>query len=263
MGRKAAAMMTSDAILETMVERIVGQFSPSRVVLFGSRARGTNSEESDFDLLVVMPETADRRKAAIAMRSCLSDLPAAKDVLVTTQEAIDWKGHVVGTVLNAALREGVVLYEAPLPPGPKETKRPMEGPDPVVTEALRWLRYGEEDLSVAGKLFGMEPPTSRHVCWYSRQAAEKAIKGALTLEQVDFPYTHDMEKLRVLLPGGWEIRSGPPSLAELSGWANEPRYPGDWSEPNEDDAVRAEAQARAVYDSVAAEFRRRGAAPEV
>ena len=48
--------MSSDAVVATMVDRIVGQFQPTRVVLFGSRARGAAGRWSDVDLLVVMPD---------------------------------------------------------------------------------------------------------------------------------------------------------------------------------------------------------------
>jgi predicted nucleotidyltransferase len=37
-----------------MVERIVAKFHPLRIVLFGSRARGTDTPDSDIDLLVVL-----------------------------------------------------------------------------------------------------------------------------------------------------------------------------------------------------------------
>ena len=103
--------MTSDAIISTMVERIVGQFEPSRVVLFGSRARGDAKEQSDVDLLVVMPDSPDKRKTAVDIHVCLADLPVAKDIVVTTPDEIERRGHLVGTVLRAALREGKVLYE--------------------------------------------------------------------------------------------------------------------------------------------------------
>ena len=43
--------MMSEAIISTMVDRIVGRFQPSRVVLFGSQARGTVGEWRDVDLL--------------------------------------------------------------------------------------------------------------------------------------------------------------------------------------------------------------------
>ena len=57
--------MTSEAIISTMVDRIVGRFGPSRVVLFGSQARGTAREGSDVDLLVVMGNGTDKRRTAV------------------------------------------------------------------------------------------------------------------------------------------------------------------------------------------------------
>ena len=128
----------------------------------------------------------------------------------------------------------------------------------VVQEALRWLRYSAEDLDVAQRLLAARPSVPRHVCWHSQQAAEKALKAVLELEAIDHPYTHDLDVLRDLLPASWPIRVDRSGLSELSEWAVEARYPGDWAEPSEADATRAEAEARAVHNSVAAEFRRRG-----
>ena len=103
--------MNPDAITSTMVDRIVGQFQPTRVVLFGSRARGSASERSDVDLLVVMRNVVDKRKAAVAIRRLVADLPVSKDIIVATPEEIEHRGRVAGTVLHAALRDGAVLYE--------------------------------------------------------------------------------------------------------------------------------------------------------
>ena len=94
-----------------MVDRIIGRFQPSRVVLFGSRSRGDANERSDVDLLVVMSNVPDKRRAAIEIRRSLGDLPVSKDIVVTTPDEIASRGHVVGTVLHAALREGTVVYE--------------------------------------------------------------------------------------------------------------------------------------------------------
>ena len=52
------------------------------------------------------------------------------------------------------------------------------------------------------------------------------------------------------------MRTTHADLAELTQWAVETRYPGDWPE-----AIRSEAEARAVHDSVETEFRRRGVGP--
>lgn len=47
-----------------------------------------------------------------------------------------------------------------------------------VAEALRWLRYAHDDLEVAGQM-AQEPTRSRYACWFSQQAAEKALKAVL------------------------------------------------------------------------------------
>jgi len=76
-----------------------------------ARARGDAGSGSDVDLLVVLPEVADKRKAAVDMRRALADLPISKDIIVTTPEEIARQGQMVGTVLRPAIREGTVLYE--------------------------------------------------------------------------------------------------------------------------------------------------------
>jgi predicted nucleotidyltransferase len=94
-----------------MTDRIVREFDPVRVILFGSHARGEAGRHSDVDLLVVLPQVDDPRRAAVAIRRLLADLPVAKDIVVTTPEEVAARGHLVGTILRPALREGVVVYE--------------------------------------------------------------------------------------------------------------------------------------------------------
>jgi len=101
----------ADDVVQTMVERITKQFRPLRIVLFGSRARGQATVLSDVDLLVVLPEVANKRHAAVEVLRALGDLPVAADVVVTTPEELARRGQVNGDVLRAALREGKVVYE--------------------------------------------------------------------------------------------------------------------------------------------------------
>lgn len=93
-----------------MAERIVTRFQPLRIVLFGSHARDTASKWSDVDLLVILPNNSDKRGTAIEIRRALGDLPVCKDIVVATPEEVDRRGHLVGTLLRSALREGKVLF---------------------------------------------------------------------------------------------------------------------------------------------------------
>jgi len=103
--------MTAAEMLPAITERIVQRFHPLRVILFGSQARGDAGPQSDVDLLVVFSELEDKRKAAVEIRRALADLPVCKDIIVTTPQEIAERGHLVGTVLRPALKEGRVLYE--------------------------------------------------------------------------------------------------------------------------------------------------------
>lgn len=133
----------------------------------------------------------------------------------------------------------------------------MNNTDSVVQEALRWLRFSDEDLSVASQLISNSSPP-RHVCWLCQQAVEKALKAALILEQIDFSLTHELDSLRNLLPKKWSVRHTHDDLSALTHWAVESRYPGEWSEPTRADAIKAELEARSVCDSITAEFRKHG-----
>ena len=106
-------MAASETFISTMVHRIVTGFQPSRIVLFGSHARGTSSKWSDVDLLVILPNGSDKRDTAIEILRALGDLPVCKDIVVATPEEVDRRGHLVGTALRSALREGKVVYERP------------------------------------------------------------------------------------------------------------------------------------------------------
>lgn len=102
---------TLEEWLPKVVERVVENFDPLRVVLFGSLARGEVGY--DIDLLVVFEEVEWERKRELTvdiMRS-LANLPVPKDIVVADVDEICRRGHLVGTVLRPALRDGKVVYE--------------------------------------------------------------------------------------------------------------------------------------------------------
>lgn len=98
--------------LSEVVDRIVRKFHPVKIILFGSWARGSAREDSDLDLLVVLPKTDHKRKSAIEVLRALNGLPISKDVVITTPQEIEERGETAGFILRPALEEGKVIYES-------------------------------------------------------------------------------------------------------------------------------------------------------
>lgn len=119
-----------------------------------------------------------------------------------------------------------------------------------IQEARRWLRYAAEDLASAKTLAESSTAVPRQSCWLAQQAAEKALKAALVCRRIDFPRTHDLDLLRNLLPADCRARTEPADVAELTEWAIEARYPGDWPEATPADAARAIATAAVIVQIV-------------
>ena len=100
----------NNEIISTMTDRIIRDFNPMQIILFGSQARGDAHAHSDVDLLVVFPELVNKRKTAVDIRRILADLPVSKDILVTTPEELERQRNQVGSVLRYAQQEGRILY---------------------------------------------------------------------------------------------------------------------------------------------------------
>ena len=99
--------------IKKMVQRIVRQFHPERVILFGSHARGDAGPDSDVDLLVVMPVGGLKREKQIEIRRALRGIHVPVDIIVSTPEEFGWRREIVGTIEYPAVKEGKVLYARP------------------------------------------------------------------------------------------------------------------------------------------------------
>jgi len=109
----SAQTPTDGAVLQEIVARLISALEPERVYLFGSRARGDEDHDSDFDLLIVVPssELPGHARDRIALRA-LRGLRVPADVIVMTRREFDRKRSVVSSLPATVDREGKLLYAA-------------------------------------------------------------------------------------------------------------------------------------------------------
>ncbi|MDE0688676.1 MAG: HEPN domain-containing protein [Candidatus Poribacteria bacterium] len=250
-------------LISIMTERIVRDFDPLQIILFGSQARGDADRDSDIDLLVVFAEFTDKRKTAIAIDRALADLPVAKDIIVSTPEELERSRTRIGSVLRYARQEGKILWKsrdaaAHCGMPNKAVNSAMQTTDRL-TDTAGWLRHAEEDLTTAEIFLGHTHVPPRQSCWCAQQAAEKALKAALIFLQIDFQRTHDLNVLQDMLPERWKpLKTALPNLRDLNRWAIEARYPEEGQEPTQTDASTAVEHARSVWTSLSTELIQHG-----
>lgn len=102
-----------DPKLAAIVRRLVEAYHPERIYLFGSVARGEAGPDSDYDLLVVVPDNAppERRRSRLAYE-VLRGTGTAADVLVCTHTYFEARRHLRASLPGTVLREGRMLHAA-------------------------------------------------------------------------------------------------------------------------------------------------------
>jgi predicted nucleotidyltransferase len=100
-------------ILDEVVRRLVEAYEPERVFLFGSIARGDAGPDSDYDLLVIVPDDAplERKRSRLAYER-LWGTGAAADVLVWTKSYFESRLHLKASLSATIAEEGKILYAA-------------------------------------------------------------------------------------------------------------------------------------------------------
>lgn len=110
MGAGKTNMLTEQDMQE-IVDRIVEVADPEKIILFGSYANGTATEDSDVDLLVVR-NTAERfYRRHVPIRLALMDFDSPFDILVQTPEEFNTAKNVSWTVQSDIERTGRLVYE--------------------------------------------------------------------------------------------------------------------------------------------------------
>ena len=99
--------------IEDYGRRIGSQFGAERVILFGSYAQGTQSADSDIDLLVVADTNLSPTERYCAVRRILADIPCSFDIVVRTPDEYSRWRSVVNNIVYFADKYGKIVYERP------------------------------------------------------------------------------------------------------------------------------------------------------
>ena len=102
-----------DTALSEVVRRLVEAYRPERIYLFGSVARGDAGPDSDYDIMVVVPDDAPPElRRSHAAYVALWGTGVASDVLVWTASQFDSRLHLAASLPATVIREGRLLHAA-------------------------------------------------------------------------------------------------------------------------------------------------------
>lgn len=107
-------MIAADLVPESLLNQVVTVFDPRRVILIGSRSRGDEREDSDYDLVVVLDDgVPDQFLSAQLRYEGRRGLAIPADIIPCREGMLNNRARAIGSFAHTVLTEGVVVYEHP------------------------------------------------------------------------------------------------------------------------------------------------------
>ena len=102
----------SNELLNVVVKRIVDNYQPDRIILFGSRAYGNPTDESDIDLFIVKDENNKRIDRFCEVMRLLRDIKGISiEPLIFTNKELQSRIDLEDDFILEVINKGKVLYE--------------------------------------------------------------------------------------------------------------------------------------------------------
>ena len=221
--------------IQATCDDIVRKFAPLQVILFGSYAYGTPTEDSDVDLLVVMdiPKSEFTRKAI----EIHQQIPRrfSMDLWVRSPEEIAYRVSYNDWFLREITEKGELLHGSDAVCNVKNlqsthyginlAEKEKNGMNPLT---LEWIEKAENDYAAVQQLLQALNPLHDIICFHSQQCIEKYLKAWLQEANIHTPRTHNLQELLDLIVQLLPIWSHwQPDFKRITTYAVDPRYPGD------------------------------------
>ena len=221
--------MVTRAEIQAICDDIVREFAPLQVILFGSYAYGTPTEDSDVDLLVVMdiPKSEFRNKA-VEIRERIP-YRFGMDLLVRSPEEIAYRVSYNDWFLREITEKGEVLHGHASHHNSEDRAAPVKTEvgcmNPLTSE---WVQRAEEDYTIMRLIQREQNAMYNGICFHAQQCIEKYLKAWLQEANLTVPRTHNLEELLALiLPTQPAWHNWQPDFKVITEYAVESRYPGN------------------------------------
>ena len=227
--------------IQATCDDIVREFAPLQVILFGSYAYGTPTEDSDVDFLIVMdiPKSEFRNKAAEIQQRIPDRF--RMDVLVRSPEELAYRVSYNDWFLREITERGELLHGPNIHANTKEMQAEIgvgnlsqvnaakEEKGYMNPLTLEWIEKAEADYITTQKLLPTTNPQLYDIiCFHAQQCIEKYLKAWLQEANVPVPRTHNLEELLALIVPTLPVWSKwQPDFKIITEYAVESRYPGD------------------------------------
>jgi predicted nucleotidyltransferase len=102
--------MNSDPVVKRVVRIIAEAIHPQKIILFGSRAKGTVRPDSDLDLVIIYAGEKSKRQIKLDIHRLLEPASLPMDLFVLSPEEMLRQRHVANTLAREVAERGVTVY---------------------------------------------------------------------------------------------------------------------------------------------------------
>jgi uncharacterized protein len=243
--------------LDRVVRRLVEAFDPLAIYLFGSRARGDASEDSDYDLMLVLADDNSRTLSRQAVWDTAHSGRIDVNPFRTRAGAFAWRRHEVGTLEYEVQVDGIRLYPASGVDLRDQGAPTSERGSMNIEVVKEWLGQFERDLRAARLCCEGDDAVPDRAAYHVQRATEKLTKAALVAHEIRPRKGHMIGEFGKRLPSRFPDRGRFLALDRFTKFAWVHRYPDETGAPPEPEPSAAEVRVwLAEINALKADFER-------